>query len=311
VIVAFRWRAAYIDGADAAIANRIVKFLGLSTATDAKAGHVRFSGFYPIGFADGWRDAQGLQTDAAGTQTPIADHWVDTWGTAAPGSLTIVNYGYLEGLAGLFIGNWTSADSNATTSFKFEPPFIPPDTDGYYAAQVYQSTKDTAVHTDAEAYIDGTQATAESRCVTASTWTTGTDGEAMVVNASGFTEAAGWSSWTPTITYTTADIGSPTTVSRYTVSNGMCFFTFSLTSSDGNGCTAVEFTLPVVPSHGSAPISLMSHQTVNTTVSNPAGYIDATQESASDRTVNFSNLSTFTDAVAAKLYVSGCYPVGG
>lgn len=302
---------AYVDTASAAVADRQkLKFFGLSTATDAKAGHIRVSGFYPMGMGENWRCPQNLGNDVNGTITPIADHYNDTWTTGTPAAITFSGASHLAGLASLFYASYTSADSNACTAVKFEPPHCPPDTDCYYAAQGIQATADSPTYTDCEAYIDGANATAESRCWTASTYTTGTDGEAEILMAAGINEVVGWSSWTPTITYTTADIGSPTTVSRYHIHDGICYFVFTLTSSDGNGCTDVEFTLPVDPAHGSAVISLMSHQTVNTTVSNPAGYIDAGQESASDRTVNFSNLSTFTDAVAAKLYVTGWYPVG-
>lgn len=113
-----------------------------------------------------------------------------------------------------------------------------------------------------------------------------------------------WQSWTPTLTWTGTPPLTPTTVAKYKQIGSTVHFNLSITSTDGNGATALTITLPIAPKVNSTTISLNAQEKVNTTWTNPLAYIVD-----SGSLIQFRSFSTATDNVALEVLVSGSYEV--
>lgn len=113
-----------------------------------------------------------------------------------------------------------------------------------------------------------------------------------------------WAAWTPTLTWTTGAPASVTTVARYMKTNKTVFFNFRCASADGNGATALKFTLPVAPKDNNSFVAATALQKQNATWTNPEAYID-------DGTsyVEFRGFATATDGEAVEVIVTGFYEI--
>ena len=114
-----------------------------------------------------------------------------------------------------------------------------------------------------------------------------------------------WKEWTPTLTWTTGTPeGSVVTKARYKILDGVCYFTFYYSATDGNGATALTISLPVLPKDNDSLTALQSQELSDTTWSNPIAYIDDGGTS-----IVFRSLTTITDTKAVKVLVSGSYEI--
>jgi hypothetical protein len=117
-----------------------------------------------------------------------------------------------------------------------------------------------------------------------------------------------WNTFTPDITWGTADPASVTSAGIYTVVEGICFFALYASSADSNACTTPSIALPVDPAQ-TCDIACMGYQLNNATHVQPGAYINADQAAAADRVVTFTGFTACTDAAAVAVYVSGFFPV--
>jgi hypothetical protein len=113
-----------------------------------------------------------------------------------------------------------------------------------------------------------------------------------------------WQNWVPTLTWTTADPASVTTVARYAIIGNTCFFNFMTTSADGNAATQLSISLPIAAKDNNSIIAFSGYQLVNTTYSNPICYLD--DDSGG---ITFRSFSTATDAQTVTVVVSGQYEI--
>ena len=114
-----------------------------------------------------------------------------------------------------------------------------------------------------------------------------------------------WDDYTPTLTFTGTPPGSITTVARYNRIGHTVSVNISLSSADGNGATDLQISLPVTPRDNNSIIAVNSLEKVDTTWSNPLGYIDDDGGNG----IEFKSFSTATDAVAWEMIVTGSYEV--
>jgi hypothetical protein len=295
VATAYTNALGYIDLNNATAETRAkVQFKNFTTCTDAAAGSFVISGMYPIA---------GNYTD-----------WDPTvvWTTSDPGSITNDScYTSVDNVQFFAVSN-SSADSNIASDAVCPLPIPTPDRDGYCAvASMELAGTAGATYSNPAAYVDCANSSDATRLIECFDFTQGTDAKAIAIYIAGFSEIGEWTSFDPTLTWTTGTPASITEAGRYIVVEGMCFFHYYLTSADGNGATALTITLPVGCEYGSTDIALNSIQLVDTTYSCPCAYINRDQMAASDRNkISFRNLSTATDAATVSVYVSGFYPVG-
>lgn len=287
---------------------RTIAFKALGTCTDGSALVVRVTGIVPVG-----------PSGVVGSSVDMAGNWRTGTAAITPDSLT--EYGYSAIMDEVAL-NWHSSistdpaegtDSDADT-WDILPQPAPPDLDTYLPFEIMHL--DDSTWSDPLGTADAAHGTATSRlahCIGTISPTDDTDAEMCAFMA---TPAAVWNSWTPTLTYTTGTpSGSLTTKGHYSVYEGknadVCFFNIYTSATDGNSATALTITnLPQPVRYGLGRISLSAVQLVDTTYSDPAAYIDARQFDADDRfKISFDNFSTCTDAAAAKLFVSGWYPI--
>jgi hypothetical protein len=123
----------------------------------------------------------------------------------------------------------------------------------------------------------------------------------------GLVEHQNWGDYVPTWTFGTAD---PTTnvvkVGRYMQVGNMVTFYCSFSADDGNDGTLTSVTLPVAPTDTNTLIPIRGQQLVNTTWTDPLGYIDAT---TSPYPLAVHTATVCTNAQACAYYFSGSYEV--
>ncbi|MCK9591886.1 MAG: hypothetical protein M0Q91_07750 [Methanoregula sp.] len=127
--------------------------------------------------------------------------------------------------------------------------------------------------------------------------------------ASGSTILPEWAAWTPTLTWTTADPASITTVARWKKIGNVVFFHIDISSADSNACSDLTISLPADPVDNNDRTALASIQKAGAggvTYSNPLAYID--MDSAS-KLIKFYAFTTGTDGQAIAIIVSGSYEV--
>lgn len=114
-----------------------------------------------------------------------------------------------------------------------------------------------------------------------------------------------WTEWIPTLTWTTGTPeGSVVTKARYKIVDGVCYFNFYYSATDGNAATALTITLPVPPKDNDSVISLIAQEKSDTTWSDPLAYID---DGAT--TIAFRSLTTIADTKAVIVMVTGSYEI--
>lgn len=288
---------AYVDAVSDTAAARLLKVNSLSTCTDATAGRLTLSGWYPIAIDQMAAESPTLTI----TETP----------TMASVAFSQVSKGVLRELI-----YSTTADSNAASTLTISLPVTVVDNNNYIACEGFEvAGAGGATIYAPKYYINGTDNTAENRIVGVHALTTATDGQALNVAVALEAEVYGWASWTPTLTWTATTAPTCTTVARYRIDDeqGLCFFNFYTTTADGNGATALTISgLPVAAKYlESRRIALAGNQLVNTTWSHCCPYINAGSATNDTRkTISFGNLSPATDAATCTIEVSGCYPIG-
>jgi len=69
-----------------------------------------------------------------------------------------------------------------------------------------------------------------------------------------------WTAWTPAINWTGGTPANITTISRYTQIGKIVFFTVDLISTDSNGVTDMNMTVPITPAHNDNQIPVNAIQ---------------------------------------------------
>ncbi len=118
--------------------------------------------------------------------------------------------------------------------------------------------------------------------------------------------AGAWQAWTPTLTWTTATPGgTTTTVARYCQVGKIVYFVFYFYSTDGNGATNLQVSLPIDPKNIGAIYNIVSSaQIVGSSRIYPVAYV-----SDSGKKILFLNFATCTDNVDVTLTCSGFYEI--
>jgi hypothetical protein len=287
---------AYIDGGQAALADRIIKCRTAFTATNAKAGSIVFRGWYPVyGF-----------TSYGATATK-------TWGTEDPeAQTTVMLYKLLEGVGGslscIGVFQTLAADGNGSTSLTVSLPIEPIDQNFYVEAIGRQ--KVNATWYNPYALIDESTATAASRLLAFEDFETHVNAQAHQESVSFFYEVSGWTAYTATPDWAggTADPASvPTKKGRYTIIGSQCVGAAYITCTDGNGVTNVEVPLGVPPRYSAYPIPIVCMELSDAAMSEPRAYIDATQTDPTDRLIKMTNFTAIANATNGAVTLSYHY----
>jgi hypothetical protein len=117
--------------------------------------------------------------------------------------------------------------------------------------------------------------------------------------------------WTPTMTWGTADPAdyAANAIAEYWLGHGGVYFSVSTTTTDGNGASSLTISLPVIPAEYEIRVPVTAWATVDGTVTDIYGYIDAANNTEASRTVNFFNWATWTNAKTCSIQVTGWYPI--
>lgn len=127
------------------------------------------------------------------------------------------------------------------------------------------------------------------------------------VNNGIYTMSVPWRTWTPTLTWGTADPASLTTVARYKVTDGVVKFKLYITSADANACSSLTATLPITPADINSYTRVSSLQLNDATYLDPMGYIDQLDGTAGNRLLKFYSFATVADTKTVTIEVSGEY----
>lgn len=113
-----------------------------------------------------------------------------------------------------------------------------------------------------------------------------------------------WAAWSPTLTWTTGNPASLTTVARYKVQGKICYFNFMTTSADGNGATALNISLPVAAKDNNSMVTFPAQQLQNASWTNPLAWLDDDANG-----IVFRAFTTATSGQALTIIVSGQYEI--
>lgn len=300
---------ARIDMADSTNTNRVIEFDAWSTWTNAKSCSLYLAFFYEVepGAWETWINAETYGTS--------------TWNSVTEVSRTKAIYGMKNGEVAsqvvCFISDLRTADAKGvTSSVTITTPNHPLDTNMYYPVIGHDKCTagdDSVDYDDMLMLLDSTNATEASRTAVSNAVGVMANGKAAEAYFAGIVEGFGWDAATPTLDWTAAtDPTMASNAARFTVVGPLCFFHGWLSTTDGNGATALTIALTGMPTPKNlgCKIPLAAMQTVNTTDSNPHAKLRADQQADADRVyINFDNFSTCTDAVGAYVYYMGFYPV--
>lgn len=127
-----------------------------------------------------------------------------------------------------------------------------------------------------------------------------------------------WSTWTPTLAWTTATPADVDITARYQLSQktGLCKIDIEITLGDDDGAGATDLTITpppgCYPQDVDAYIPLSASQSVAGAVpTNPVAFIDCLHNTAASRLIQFQSFAECTDNKSLTLRVSGAYPVWG
>ena len=289
----------YIDAKDATQANRVIEFRNFATLTDDKAAAIWFSGWYEV---DGGGWSTFTETEVYGTSN---------WDNVTE----VARHRDIDGV-GHFVIDLTTADAKGvTSSLTVHPPTSPPDVNTYYPFMGHSQCiggTDVTLYKNMLMFLDSNNATEASRVAVSRAFGTCANGKAATAQVSGFYEAYGWNAFTPVLTWTGTTPTMAALVGRYKLIDNICYFTVYGTSTDGNGCTALVISgLPIVPKYTGIETPVNCVQLVDSTYSNPIGFVTTDEAAEADRDeIQFKSLSTCTDAKTASIYIAGWYPVG-
>lgn len=118
--------------------------------------------------------------------------------------------------------------------------------------------------------------------------------------------ASAWSDWTPTLTWTTANPTTPTTIARYKLIGKTCFFAVQISSTDGNGATGLRFTLPATPKNIGANVPVNSQTLIGSSDSVRSAAVRA---NGTNNDCYFVYMGTATSASALGCYIAGQYEI--
>jgi len=248
---------------------------------------------------------------AIGLENP--PKWVDgvddltpTYTTATPvHSSEVYRYLVEEGVLHVEI-DYAGLDGGGATALTVPLPFIPQDLD-VMVPLTANVTIGTGTPTNILAYVDVTNATAETRATIAfRNFQTLTDDSAWRIRITGAIPLWGCNTFTSTPAWT----GSPTVTSTtgiYKVVNGTCYGWIYSIESDGKGASTATFTLPTQINDVDQLIACEAIELVDATYSNPVCYIEAANATCANRLISFASLSTLTDGKGCSIAVSFKY----
>lgn len=232
-------------------------------------------------------------------------------GTDPTGSLAwVCRYRVKDGICHISLKG-SSTDGNGTTSITISPPFWPNDLNVDIPMIGHKVVDGTA--SKVLAYLDCTDNTPENRLIKFRTLGTLTDNKAWSVEVSGFFPLGDtWKTCANVLTQT----GGPTTLTevyQYQLSDGICYGIYQATATDGNGTSAATLAPPLVVPDINCKLAMAAHEKVDTTWSDPSGYLDAITDTGADRLLKFNNFTTFTAAgtVACALAIAFAFPIEG
>lgn len=234
------------------------------------------------------------------------------WTTATPGSSTITKdlvYSYHDGIV-FFRGKVLTTDGAGATQLTVSLPIVP-----YYTVTkipIRASKSIDGTVTDAMAYIAADQATEASRVITFANFGTWTDDKTCWVEFSGWYPVAGFTSFTPSETWTTGTPASITKYGFYKIVDGVVFMVYGTTSADNNGATQLVVLPPVTcPPDTDCYIQTASLALSNVTYSNPYAYLDSANGTAASRAFTLTAPPTWTDGQADAVFISAAYELDG
>lgn len=118
--------------------------------------------------------------------------------------------------------------------------------------------------------------------------------------------------FTPTLSWTGTDPASVATTATKTYIDGFVFASINITSSDGNGATALTVTTPVTLPDYDVEIPISAQQTVGSgTPVDMQAYIDCKNDTDESRLIEFRNFQTCTDGSSFSIWISFFYPQFG
>lgn len=119
--------------------------------------------------------------------------------------------------------------------------------------------------------------------------------------------------WSPTLTWGTADPSPLTTSAHAWVVDGVCFFVLYCSTTDGNNSDSLTITLPTRPIDRDHFVPVIGQAIVDGTDYEILGRIDMADSTNTNRVIEFDAWQTWTNAKSCSLYIAGFYeiPAGG
>jgi hypothetical protein len=230
----------------------------------------------------------------------IVKSWtpVPTWSGGTPTVTAQGAYIEVEGTV-FYWAKISSADGAGGTCTGIPLPITPGETDMDVPAVAVQVIGTAAAVSNAEGYVDQSNATEASRKLAfrgAAAWT---DDEASYMIVSGFYEKYGWTAVTPSPTWGTADPeGSIVTTMRYKVIGDVVVGGYSYYATDGNDSDSFSLLPPdnLFPPDIDANIACAGIQLQNTTYTDLMPYLDAANATEGSRDFAMGNFTTAANA---------------
>lgn len=257
--------------------------------------------------------AAGLHICVTGIPMPIPAQGstpTPTWTTAnATVTSSVMTYALYKGVC---IGEYhaSGTDGGGATQISVPLPYTPQ----YVQAKVFAAgvkSIDGSV-TDCVPYIAADQSTAANRVLTMGVPGTLTDDKAWEIHVKFWYPVYGFSAYTPTLAWGTADPASITTNAVYKEVDGFMFVAGMTSSQNNNAASSLTVSTPVnvVPDTDSY-ISISSGILSNTTWVNGQAYLDANNATEASRLFGFSKWPTMTSGQAIAVGWAAIYPMDG
>jgi hypothetical protein len=204
-------------------------------------------------------------------------------------------------------------DGGGATDLTITAPIVPADLDIDIPALEGVKTIDTT-ETTCGFYLDAADNTAENRKFKLRNPGTFTDDAALAIRAFGFYPLSGatvngWTSFTPSETWTTGTPASITKAGFYKVVDDFALVLYQTSSADSNACTALSVAAPINNLDINAHMAAGAIQLNDTTYSNPLAYLDCNDAAQANRALTFRNFSTVADGAAVKVSVAAILQV--
>jgi hypothetical protein len=235
------------------------------------------------------------------------------WTTGTPGAGTITQdfqYSYHDGIM-FFRGKVLTTDGAGATQLTCSLPKVP-----YYTATkipIRASKSIDGTVTDAMGYIAADETTEASRVITFASPGTWTDDKTCWVEFSGWYPVAGFTSYTPSETWTTGTPASITKAGFYKVVDGVVFGVYGTSSADNNAATQLVVLPPdrIHPPDTDTYVAVTGLALSNATYTNPYAYLDSANATEASRAFTLTNPPTWTDGQAVAVYMTYAYELNG